>query len=685
MIGEYIQMNNRNSLIALSFLREVENPYEIFCNYIEYCLLNFKGHMASYEKLLDSFKNNSGLNIPNYIFSHCLKIMFSKKAIEKRNNGTMYYLINQTLDLSKFKTKTKLLERQEQDLLSDLVSFVKEYNKSWTIKEAKNYLCDLLLADDNVYSIFNEEKPHKNFDESTNEWLVQKYIRNIYESKDVYYDYLMDIVQGLVVYVGTLYTNPNNNINIVNTDFYFDTKLILRFLGYTSDVYHQSVTQLIDLIRKIYNGNICVFRHTVKEIESALYNASKNLSNNTEIDDNELRIYSKLKNIDSDDFRVFSDSVEQDLINNGIRIQEEIAWENRDCWIDAIQEDVLFDEIKKTRKIYKEQSIKNDVNAINQINMLRKGDYSVHFGGENALPIIVTNNSVFIKCIKNFILKDLETDSNSTWKIGRMPIISDTALMCTLWSNTSNKNIEIPELLFSKNAHAILQYDDSFFDNLRERSKILNEKYKCKIFNLSVERMEKIESLIIKNNNGNIEGLSDEDIIFTIEESYKADKMYLQKEVAEKENIISEQTAIIVEKEQEIETKKQQLIQAYSKKYINDFGLYYLLIIISNYWWIISTLILALISFCIPNIESNKISNLGIKCIISLLPLVYKLIIEILKKFVSRKEVTDKINIICMNKVRNGYIKRLRNSLSDEERTYEEEIIDYCLNNAKYL
>lgn len=685
MIGEYIQMNNRNSLIALSFLREVENPYEIFCNYIEYCLLSFKGHMASYEKLLDSFKNNSGLNIPNYIFSHCLKIMFSKKAIEKRNNGTMYYLINQTLDLSKFKTKTKILERQEQDLLSDLVSFVKEYNKSWTIKEAKNYLCDLLLADDNVYSIFNEEKPHKNFDESTNEWLVQKYIRNIYESKDVYYDYLMDIVQGLVVYVGTLYTNPNNNINIVNTDFYFDTKLILRFLGYTSDVYHQSVTQLIDLIRKIYKGNICVFRHTVKEIESALYNASKNLSNNTEIDDNELRIYSKLKNIDSDDFRIFSDSVEQDLINNGIRIQEEIAWENHDCWIDAIQEDVLFDEIKKTRKIYKEQSIKNDVNAINQINMLRKGDYSVHFGGENALPIIVTNNSVFIKCIKNFILKDLETDSNSTWKIGRMPIISDTALMCTLWSNTSNKNIEIPELLFSKNAHAILQYDDSFFDNLRERSKILNEKYKCKIFNLSVERMEKIESLIIKNNNGNIEGLSDEDIIFTIEESYKADKMYLQKEVAEKENIISEQTAIIVEKEQEIETKKQQLIQAYSKKYINDFGLYYLLIIISNYWWIISTLILALISFCIPNIESNKISNLGIKCIISLLPLVYKLIIEILKKFVSRKEVTDKINIICMNKVRNGYIKRLRNSLSDEERTYEEEIIDYCLNNAKYL
>lgn len=84
MIGEYIQMNNRNSLIALSFLREVENPYEIFCNYIEYCLLSFKGHMASYEKLLDSFKNNSGLNIPNYIFSHCLKIMFSKKSYRKK-------------------------------------------------------------------------------------------------------------------------------------------------------------------------------------------------------------------------------------------------------------------------------------------------------------------------------------------------------------------------------------------------------------------------------------------------------------------------------------------------------------------------------------------------------------------------------------------------------------------------
>lgn len=78
-------MSSNNSFIALSFIRETENPYELFCKYIEYSLYKAKNNSLTYDKLLLSFKKNSGLNIPNYIFNHCLKIMFSNKSIDRKS------------------------------------------------------------------------------------------------------------------------------------------------------------------------------------------------------------------------------------------------------------------------------------------------------------------------------------------------------------------------------------------------------------------------------------------------------------------------------------------------------------------------------------------------------------------------------------------------------------------------
>ena len=676
---------NNNSFIALSFIKEVENPYEIFCDYIEYTLLTDKSHSLGYEKLITQFKEHSGLNIPHYIFNYCLKIMFSSNKIVKTNYGTLYKLSKSTLDLKSFQLKKKILENQEKELIEDLMDFShKNFGKDWDYSNARKALSSFLMIEDNIHSIYIDSKINKNYIENTDEWILQKYIKYLLDVKNYYYDYLMDIMKGLALYVGTLYTNPNeNNYSLIGTDFYLDTKLILRFLGYTTEIYQQTVTQLVDIIKNEYKGNICVFSHNVQEVKSALYNAHIALKNGNDIDDNELRMHQKLKNKDSNDFKVDSDSVEYELEVHEIRIQPKIQWTDTSCWINNIKQEVLFNEIKKSRKIFKEQSISNDVDAINQINMLRNGDYSVHFGGVNSLPIIITNNTPLIRAIKNFIIKDTENDSSSTWNIGKMPIISDTALMCKLWANAENKKDDIPILLFSRNAYSILPFDDSFFSNLKERSKNLKEKYNCKIFSLSNERLEKIESLIIQNNNGNIESLSDDDLIYTIKESYEKDKLALKDEVKSRDEVIIDQEEIIKQKNKIIESKDLQLISVYGTKYLDKLGINVLPILFSKYWWIISTVVLAILNLSIPKINTSNEINVILKVFFISIPSLCKIAIELLKKIVAKPKVINWIHDKFVVSVYKKYVQNIKNNLLPEESVFEKEIIQYCTNNSK--
>lgn len=679
MLREFIDMSSNNSFIALSFIRETENPYELFCKYIEYSLYKAKNNSLTYDKLLLSFKKNSGLNIPNYIFNHCLKIMFSNKSITKINNNTSYKLLQMSINIPEFEERQKVLSVQNLALINDLIKYVfNEFNKTWDISKAQNRFSNFLLSEDNAYSIFIDINTSSSYDKYSDEWIIQSFVKFLQIQKNVYYNYLMEVINGLTIYMGVLYTDPNEkSLNAYNTDFYLDTKLVLRYLGYSTAIYSQSIKQLVDVIKNDYDGNICVFEHTVSEVGSALYNAHIALNNNQDIFDDELRFYQKLNNIDSDDLRVYSESIQYELEQNDIRIQKKIQWEDNTCWINSINEDLLFNEIKKHRKIYKKTSIENDVKAMNQINMLRNGDYSVHFGGENKLPIFVTSNTLLVKNVKDFILKDIEEDSSSTWKIGKMPIISDTALMCKLWANTKEKNVSIPELLFSKNAHSILAYDDSFYSNLKERSAQLKEKYKFKVLDLPNERLEKIEKIIIKNNNGNIQYLTDDELYFTIEESYKVDRMAL-------EGTVLLQNEIIEEKNNIISIKDKQLISAYSDKHINKLGLNILLIVLGKLWWIISTVIFAFISYwAFPKLNITNNIPVLIKVIFSALPIFTVIILEIMKKYTEKKE--NAIAEWFIKKACNNYKERISNQLSPKEKEFEQEILDYCIEHTKYF
>ena len=80
MDKELILMND-NAIAALVFLNETENPYEIFCKYITYCLELNK--CVAYSELDERIKNNFGLNLPLSLCQKCVDILVADGTVER--------------------------------------------------------------------------------------------------------------------------------------------------------------------------------------------------------------------------------------------------------------------------------------------------------------------------------------------------------------------------------------------------------------------------------------------------------------------------------------------------------------------------------------------------------------------------------------------------------------------------
>ena len=107
------------------------------------------------------------------------------------------------------------------------------------------------------------------------EWYISQYIKKVEKEKNSQFYYILDIVQGLMIYVGLCQFsdyNQDKEEKISRYIFLFryknDAKISWIFMAELV----QETRELVDLIRKEYQGNICIFQHTYQEIASALSN-----------------------------------------------------------------------------------------------------------------------------------------------------------------------------------------------------------------------------------------------------------------------------------------------------------------------------------------------------------------------------------------------------------------------------
>lgn len=491
-----INMRNPNALIAMAQVAQnANNPYEAFCEYIKYCVFSNVSSIMTLSEIRTAVGKEFGLYIPHNVLMKCLSYI--------QDEGVITFDTHQIKRAGPFDTEAFDRDREayratELAIIQAMMQYVSKYNREWTAEHTRELLIKALDRNGLAYDIFLHEGSSTNGahqptineremaemlpdDEEiepddiatqplfTDEYFVGKFIEETLAGDTVQKDYLLKICEGLMLCVGT-YQLPSTDTNgrapqINGTKFFFDTKLLLRFLGCASEAAVSAAAELVALIQNA-GGRIYYYPQTLQEMERAFENAAKSLSYGYPPTDDEMRLYAIRIQNNPAIITAKKASLTSELANANIHLApHETFTDNERIRFGFDRGDLQ--QYMRSNLPWDPQVIDNDALAIWETHMRRQGNYSEYCGTGAQLPVFVTTNSRLI----GIALKFREDRSGTTalygWKQNRLPVITDIRLTCRLWSPADHSE-RMSLLYLTANAVAAKRPTKRYLNSIRE-------------------------------------------------------------------------------------------------------------------------------------------------------------------------------------------------------------------------
>ena len=491
-----INMRNPNALIAMAQVAQnANNPYEAFCEYIKYCVFSNVSSIMTLSEIRTAVGKEFGLYIPHNVLMKCLSYI--------QDEGVITFDTHQIKRAGPFDTEAFDRDREayratELAIIQAMMQYASKYNREWTAEHTRELLIKALDRNGLAYDIFLHEGSSTNGahqptineremaemlpdDEEiepddiatqplfTDEYFVGKFIEETLAGDTVQKDYLIKICEGLMLCVGT-YQLPSTDTNgrapqINGTKFFFDTKLLLRFLGCASEAAVSAAAELVALIQNA-GGRIYYYPQTLQEMERAFENAAKSLSYGYPPTDDEMRLYAIRIQNNPAIITAKKASLTSELANANIHLApHETFTDNERIRFGFDRGDLQ--QYMRSNLPWDPQVIDNDALAIWETHMRRQGNYSEYCGTGAQLPVFVTTNSRLI----GIALKFREDRSGTTalygWKQNRLPVITDIRLTCRLWSPADHSE-RMSLLYLTANAVAAKRPTKRYLNSIRE-------------------------------------------------------------------------------------------------------------------------------------------------------------------------------------------------------------------------
>lgn len=678
MLYEVVDIMNRNSLVALAYIKESANPISIFCNYILYCLEVSPNKTLRRDELVENIESEFGLHLSPHFLLVCCRILRKEKKIIIQSDSATYCVHNSTFDVANFNIQRELFRSKENGLINGLVQHAAELKQSWTYDEARGHLSSFLVTRQNaarlfthgdVNSVDRENKIHP-------EWYVAKYITKVLERENDEAEYLTDVVKGLMIYIGAHQFQDfeaEKNQKFRGTNFFIDTRLLLRAMGFSWKLEVDAANELIGLIANSYNGRICAFEHTIKEIEIALSVASDELKSGKQISNLELRVFAAVNKCDAFDFEIYSNGA-RNKIENELKcdIKQSLDWDDENTRKYNLDWESLTKYIRDRYPMWKPRAISNDISALNSINIYRKGNYAVRFGGKDNLPIFITSSFSLVDAVRQYTLDHGGSDTDTIqWKVDALPVVSDNMIMSRLWLPKAASLSAIPTLTIARNAYAAQQASPDFYEKLRVSSRELESKHNINISSQAEVWRNKLDEIIIKNTSGNVEDITPEVIASSVEELVALKTIALQNE-----------NSVLREKDEDniltIKTQQQQIIQSATIRLKNRIGIRRGVIYLTEKWWIINAMVWGGVSVLLILLRGNP--HVVDMRYFWLLFAVMSISVKAIEKLLDKALITNILLSKSVPYVWSAYAKRVKGSLFGAEKVVEKEILQSCLN-----
>ena len=477
-----------------------------------------------------------------------------------------------------------------------------------------------------------------------------------------------------MIYQGIYQTNDyqqNKNQKFRGTIFYLDTKMILRALGYSWDAQVQATRELIALITEKYDGKIGIFQQTLNEVENALRRAGHSYEKGAPIYDFELKMYAELNPTGASLLNEASTSVLARLkseFNVSDPSSVQFDWNSVECKRHSIDVEKISDYIKEKHE-WKSGSVNNDVEIINQINILRKSNYSIRYGGKEKLPIFLTTNTDLVFTFRNYVSEALEADPSEKWNVHALPIISDNMVLFRLWVPYANEYTNLPALTLSRYAYAAQNPNTQYFEKLRETASAYEKEKGIDLINLSEVRRQQLEDILVEKTNGDADQLTEEMVALSVDELIKMENISLHSKISDLEGNLDT-------KDTEIEKRDAQIIRLAAQPYINKLGIWKPIIYCAEIWWLWMTIAFATIT---STTETYLDGSSTVKWVIILVPVVVEVLLKIIDNIFEEKQVSKFAIRWAVKTAWKRYVNKVTSGLSHDNMRYKDQILTYCI------
>ena len=694
-----IQMQNPNALIAMAQVSgSSNNPYSVFCEYIKYCMAINPTELMTITELINSISDQFGIHLPYNVTLQCMQILSKFGYVSIQNKC---YHRDGDFDIRAFEKERDDYRSVENTLISGLIEYGNRYGHTWTTDEARKLLISVLDRRGIAFDIFLKndvseeitdvelleaedieiiedndiENDNSRMEQINNQpiyedlFFVGKFIQATLNTQGSMRDYLIKVCQGLML-CSAAYQLPSSDSGVVfdsitDTSFFFDTKLLLRFLGCAGQAAVEAAKELVDLIQT-NGGKIYYYAQTLEEMNRAFEKAIRSLQKNQPPYDEDMRLFA-LKNKNSIDVLYSKKTtIEKELSSHKIfkRANETFDEKSRlQFGFDRLD----LQQYMQTHLSWEPKTVENDALAIWETHMKRSGNYSEYCGTKDKLPVFVTTNTKLIGIVLSYKENRANTTNLHGWKSNRLPVISDVRLTCRLWNPSMNQE-RLPVLYLTANAVAAQRPTQKYINRIKDVvEQIQKSTPEYSSICLAAYFDDKVTDTILNATVGLEENFEIGKLASTIDEviEFKAREQ-------EKETAKYKQECDVLTKEREV--ARQKTIDGAVSSHIDHLGIKGFFLWLTLHW--------DTIFMCVFLIISALASFLD-KLITGVLLFVVVLIIQSIEKFALSNWLKKKILNLVLNSTKETYKNKISKNLRGNELNFKDEIISQCIERTK--
>ena len=416
------------------------------------------------ESIARQLQDDFGLVIPQRTVQILLQ-RISKAGFLIKEYGI--YKLSKEIPATNYQLEKAGASRKISAVISSLIAFA----KSSTCRDInENDALDALLLFLSIFSISclksflrGTALPNRNNSDNWKLVLVSTYVSKLEISEPERFENFILLVEGHMLANALLCPDLQSVSKVYKkVTLYFDTRLLLQYLGLEGDAKKQVIDELIELINNL-KGTIACFSHTLDELVNVIRNSSEFIDSPKGY--GSIVYESRKAQRTKSDLLLLAEQAESLLKDGNIVIKSTPAYMSKFQIDETKFADFLDDEISN----YNPKAKEHDINSVRSIYVLRSGACPHSIEDSNA--VLVTSNSPFAKAAYEYGKNIEQSREVST-------VITDFSLANTAWLKAPFGAPLLPQKEVMALAYATLRPTSDFLQRVLAEAEKLEHQEK---------------------------------------------------------------------------------------------------------------------------------------------------------------------------------------------------------------